>query len=74
MMWVTFCYIGSLDREDEFDVNLSDSRFKALLSNDGRFGIDPTSSDFQSTRAMQKVLKEQRKRLRKEASTEEARL
>lgn len=42
-------------QEDDFEVNLQDSRFKAIL-NDPQFAIDPTSNKFKKTKAMDKVL------------------
>lgn len=44
----------------EFDVNVSDERFQAVLDGtDDRFGIDPTDSNFKKTPGMLKILKEQ---------------
>lgn len=51
---------------DSFRIDLGDNRFSALLARDGRFGIDPTSSEYRATPALQTILKEQRKRVRKD--------
>jgi hypothetical protein len=47
---------------DAFAVDLTDSRFSALLSRDGRFGIDTTSNEFKSkdTKEMKRLLAAQR--------------
>jgi len=49
---------------DTFSLNLSDQRFRSLLSGDPRFGIDPLASEYKATGAMSTILKEQRKRRR----------
>lgn len=53
---------ASKEVADDFAIDIEDDRFSALLQKDGRFGIDPTSSEFKATPAMKKILKEQRKR------------
>jgi hypothetical protein len=47
---------------DGFAVDLSDSRFSGLLSKDGRFGIDTTSTEFKgrNTKEMKRLLEAQR--------------
>jgi hypothetical protein len=53
-------------RQDEFEVNLEDERFKAVLT-ESQFAIDPTSSKFNKTPAMLKVVEaRQKKRQRKD--------
>ena len=47
---------------DNFQLDLQDDRFKALLDGDSRFGIDTTSAEYKETKAMKELLKEQSKR------------
>lgn len=58
MMWVRV----ATKEADNFTIDFEDSRFAGLLAKDGRFGIDPTSSEFSATPAMKQLLTEQRKR------------
>jgi hypothetical protein len=46
---------------DTFDVDVQDDRFKALFSSSD-FAIDPTSSKFKKTKAMDKIMHERQKR------------
>ncbi|GKY96106.1 hypothetical protein MPSEU_000570900 [Mayamaea pseudoterrestris] len=50
-----------------FDVDVSDSRFQAVLDGaDDKFGIDQTDSNFKKTAGMLKILKEQSRRRKKQ--------
>ena len=44
----------------EFQIDLSDDRFSALVQGDSRYGIDPTSTLFKKTTGMKKILEVQR--------------
>ena len=47
--------------QDDFEVDVKDERFNALYTSP-QFAIDPTSSKFKKTRAMDKVLDERKRR------------
>jgi hypothetical protein len=49
------------ENNDEFDINVSDDRFKALFES-AEYAIDPTSAKFKKTKAMDKLLQERRER------------
>jgi hypothetical protein len=48
--------------EDDFKVDMQDSRFSKLFEGDSRFGIDKTSTEFRPTPASKDILSEQAKR------------
>lgn len=48
----------------EFEVDLGDDRFAAVVEGDARYAIDPTSTLFKQTAGMKSILDEQRKRKR----------
>ncbi len=57
---------------DDFQIDLQDDRFKALLDGDSRFGIDTTSAEYKETKAMKEVLKEQSKRRQQNRGTSDS--
>ncbi|CAG8567051.1 4622_t:CDS:2 [Acaulospora colombiana] len=50
---------GAQNDNDSFEINTDDSRFAALY-NSHHFAIDPTNSHFKKTKAMSRLLEEQR--------------
>lgn len=50
------------EEADAFSINTNDDRFTSLVSS-SKFAIDPTSTEYKSTPAMKKILKEQQQRL-----------
>ncbi|CAG8569444.1 36143_t:CDS:10, partial [Racocetra persica] len=57
-------------QEDSFEINVDDSRFAALHESH-HFAIDPTNPQFKKTKAMSKLLEEQRRQTRsREKSTD----
>lgn len=56
---------------DNFQVDLTDSRFSALLAKDGRFGIDTTSTDFRArdSKEMKRLLAAQRAQAQAQTSS-----
>ncbi|CBK22145.2 uncharacterized protein [Blastocystis hominis] len=52
-------------KEDDFEIDLNDNRFEALVKNDD-FGIDVTNPAFVKTKQMEKLVNEVTKRRRKE--------
>jgi len=56
----------------DFQVDVADERFAAVLEGDSRFGIDRTDVAYKHTEGMQTILKEQkrRKKLKKKKKKE----
>ena len=54
-----------MDNEDPFFLDVSDSRFSALIDGDPRFGIDKSSKFFKDTAGMKAILSETSKRKEK---------
>ena len=54
-----------VDNEDPFFLDVSDSRFSALIDGDPRFGIDKSSKFFKDTAGMKAILSETSKRKEK---------
>lgn len=51
----------------EFEADVADPRFTAMLDGDSRYGLDPTSSSFKKTEGMTAILDEQRRRRTKKS-------
>ncbi|CAN0462786.1 unnamed protein product, partial [Discosporangium mesarthrocarpum] len=46
----------------DFEVDVKDDRFAALLEGNTRFGIDRTDASFKDTEGMRQILKERQQR------------
>ncbi len=55
---------------DDFKIDVTDTRFAALMQGDAKFGIDPLATEYKETQAMRKVIKEVKKRRKKERKSE----
>lgn len=60
------------DDPSNFKIDVKDDRFSSLLQAD-KFAIDPTSTEYKATPAMQSLLQEQQARLLKEQREQEKR-
>ncbi|XP_076816691.1 ESF1 homolog [Clavelina lepadiformis] len=61
--------LGREDEEDEFKMNLDDSRFSALYSSSA-FALDPNNPAFRKTKGMQELISERHSRLHQSSNDE----
>ena len=57
---------NGIAESDNFKIDLTDDRFAAMMQGDSKFGIDPLAPEYKETQAMRKVIKEVKKRRKKD--------